>query len=99
MRVLIELTDHEVKNQMIGMPNPVAINISTEKTDYRDDQELSSAFKTADLLAAALHVLQGPEGDKFATLTMSLYQQGADITQSDLEACNVEPSRIPRTRN
>ena len=99
MKVTITLQDHEIPNQLIGMPNPVQIDIVKDKTGYRDDEALSSAFKTTDLLAAALHVLQGPEGDKFAQVTMTLFQQAADITQSDLEASNVEPSRISRTRN
>jgi hypothetical protein len=99
MKVTITLQDHAIQNQLIGMPNPVQIDIVKEKTGYRDDEALSSAFKTADLLAAGLHVLQGPDGEHWAQLTMTLYKQASDITQSDLEASNVEPSRIPRTRN
>lgn len=97
MKVTITLEDHEVPNQLIGAPNPVKIDIVQTKNDYRDDHELSSAFKTADLLAAGLHVLQGPKGEKLAGLTMALYQQ----MQASLEQQEVtrESPRVPRTRN
>lgn len=97
MKVTITLEDHESPQQLIGKPNPVKVDIVQTKNDYRDDQDVSSAFNTADILAAGLHVLQGPEGQKWASLTMALYQQ----MQESLEKQEVtrESPRVPRTRN
>lgn len=98
MKVTITLEDHLVPMQLLGKPCPIAVEIIQQKTGYRDDRDISTAFNTADTVAAALHVLTGPEGEKFAAITMTLYQQ-AMAEAAKQEVPSVQSPRIPRTIN
>lgn len=99
MKVTITLTDLEVPLQLIGQPNPIEVGITKTDTGYRDDIDLSTAFGTADVIAAALHILQSSQGSDFANLTAAIYQNAAAEEQAKQEVPRVESPRVPRTRN